>query len=89
MWKPVKLQGYGAGVVTLNARQSPTEKLLNARNKIKWLIDNNMISLLDGQNVNTVFQALGAGQLATEEGAGILVAGLAGNGSGTFGYQRN
>ncbi len=34
MWKPVKLQGWGAGAVTLNARQVPTEKVLAWRAKV-------------------------------------------------------
>jgi hypothetical protein len=94
MWKPVKLQGWGAGKVTINARQSPTEKAMRWRERIAELIDGNAangeISLLPGQEVAAggVFQALGAPTLATEEGAGILVAGTA-TGGARFGHPAN
>lgn len=83
MHKPVKLQGWGAGAVTINARQFPTEKILAWRTKIDELLDGNPangeISLLPGQNVNAgnIFQAFGAPAFPTEEGAGIFVAGIA------------
>ncbi|MEW8322648.1 MAG: hypothetical protein AB2606_08365 [Candidatus Thiodiazotropha taylori] len=82
MWKPVKLQGFGAGAVTINARQSPTEKIIAWR-ELASRLANGSISLLPGQQVgagNPLFEAgvagaLGAPIFATEEGAGILVAG--------------
>ncbi|MEJ2453208.1 MAG: hypothetical protein P8103_03510 [Candidatus Thiodiazotropha sp.] len=83
MYKPVKLQGYGAGKVTINARQSPTDKVLQWRDRIAALTDGNLangeFSLLPGQGAGAggIFQALGAPTLPTEEGAGILVAGIA------------
>ncbi|MCP4992915.1 MAG: hypothetical protein GY934_03880 [Gammaproteobacteria bacterium] len=83
MWKPVKLQGWGAGAVTINARQVPTEKIEGWRARIEELIDgdlvNGEISLLPGQQAGMAgpFQALGASAFPTEEGAGIFVAGLA------------
>lgn len=82
MWKPVKLQGWGAGSVTLNARQVPTNKVQDWRAKVAELTDGNLangeISLLPGQNPGAagVFQALGAALFPTEEGAGIFVAGI-------------
>jgi hypothetical protein len=82
MYKPVKLQGYGAGSVTINARQSPTEKVLRWRDRIAELTDGNLandeFSLLPGQQAGAggIFQALGAPTLPAAEGAGILVAGI-------------
>ncbi|MEJ2465668.1 MAG: hypothetical protein P8045_08170 [Candidatus Thiodiazotropha sp.] len=82
MHKPVKLQGWGAGSVTINARQTPTEKVMAWRTRIEELTDgdltNGEISLLPGQAAGAggVFQALGAPTFPTEEGAGIFVAGL-------------
>ncbi|MEJ2691927.1 MAG: hypothetical protein P8166_02450, partial [Candidatus Thiodiazotropha sp.] len=82
MWKPVRLQGYGAGKVTINARQSPTEKVLQWRDRIAELTDGNLangeFSVLPGQGAGAagLFQALGAPALPTEEGAGIFVAGI-------------
>jgi hypothetical protein len=76
MWKPVKLQGWGAGSVFLNARQVPTEKIDNWRAKVETLVTNGSIELLPGQEfAPTGFQALGAPLFPTEEGAGIFVAG--------------
>ena len=76
MWKPVKLQGWGAGVVTLNARQVPTEKIANWRIKVEQLIADGLIDILPGQDLPLPgFPALGAPVFATEEGAGIFVAG--------------
>ncbi len=94
MHKPVKLQGWGAGSVTINARQVPTEKISAWRAKIDELLDGNPangeISLLPGQQANAtgIFQALGAPAFPTEEGAGIFVAGLA-SGADRFGHPRN
>jgi large repetitive protein len=76
MWKPVKLQGFGAGAVTLNARQSPTEKIANWRTKVEGLVNDGSITQLPGQEAPLPgFTALGAPIFATEEGAGIFVAG--------------
>jgi len=76
MWKPVKLQGWGAGAVTLNARQSPTETLAEWREKIEGLVLGGLVDLLPGQELPLAgFPALGAPIFATEEGAGIFVVG--------------
>ena len=76
MWKPVKLQGWGAGAVTLNARQVPTEKINTWRTLVENLVDQGLITLLPGQELApTGFPALGAPLFPTEEGAGIFVAG--------------
>jgi hypothetical protein len=76
MWKPVKLQGWGADAVILNARQVPTEKLQNWRDKASTLVSNFDIHLLPGQENLPGFGALAGAVFPTEEGAGILVAGL-------------
>ncbi len=85
MWKPVKLQGWGAGAVFLNARQVPTDKLAAWRTKVEGLVNGGSIDLLPGQELApTGFPALGAPLFPTEEGAGIFVAGLA---AGTNSFQ--
>ena len=38
MWKPVKLQGWGADKVFINARQTPTEKVQQWRAKVDQLL---------------------------------------------------
>lgn len=93
MWKPVKLQGWGAGEVTLNARLIPTNKTNDWRALTVALTDGNPangeIDLLPGQTVGQFgFPALGAQVFATEEGAGILVAGRA-SGPDAFGTLAN
>ncbi|MEW7972621.1 MAG: hypothetical protein AB2810_07155 [Candidatus Thiodiazotropha endolucinida] len=89
MWKPVKLQGWGAGAVTLNARQVPTEKVANWRNLATTLESNGSISLLPGQALAPFgFPGLGAQLFPTEEGAGIFVAGT-NSGGNRFGHPRN
>ena len=69
LWKPVKLQGWGAGAVILSARQIPTESLNAWRTKTQELVTNNNITPLPGQ---------AAPWFTSEEGAGIFVAGLDG-----------
>jgi len=76
MWKPVKLQGWGAGEVTINARQVPAEKVVNWRAKVKALEAAGLIDRLPGQVVAPFgFPALAEGTFPTEEGAGIFVVG--------------
>jgi len=89
MWKPVKLQGWGAGVVTINARQVPTEKVANWRDKVVELVTVGMIDQLPGQeNPLPGFPALAEGEFPTEEGAGIFVAGKS-SGNNSFGNPQN
>ncbi|WAK01104.1 hypothetical protein [Methylobacter sp. YRD-M1] len=72
MWKPVKLQGWGAGVTTINARQVPTENIIAWRDKVRNLVENGSISKLPGQVIGLPgFPALNEGVFPTEEGAGI------------------
>ncbi|MFY9975665.1 MAG: right-handed parallel beta-helix repeat-containing protein, partial [Chromatiaceae bacterium] len=78
MWKPLKLQGWGAGAVFINARQSPTEKIIAWRTKVEGLVADGLIDPLPGQDLPLPgFPALGANIFATEEGAGIFLAGKA------------
>jgi len=89
MWKPVKLQGWGAGVVTINARQVPTEKVANWRIKLQGLLDLGSIDQLPGQEAGLPgFPALAEAVFPTEEGAGIFVAGKS-SGNNSFGQQKN
>lgn len=84
MWKPVQLQGWGAGAVRINAVKSPAEKLLAWRNNVTNLIANGDVDLLPEQEV-------GGGvpepvTLFNEEGPGVIV--LA-KGSGPDRFARN
>jgi hypothetical protein len=89
MWKPVKLQGWGAGAVTINARQSPTEKIMAWRALSKYLVDEGSIDQLPGQqNAPFGFPGLNGGVFPTEEGAGVFVAGIR-RGINRFGHPRN
>jgi hypothetical protein len=69
MWKPVQLQGWGAGSTFINAINVPNETLQNLRILIDNLYDAGSFDLAPGQ--------LAAGFLTTgfttEEGAGIFV----------------
>jgi hypothetical protein len=77
MWKPVKLQGWGAGAVTLNARQVPTEKVTDWRKLATTLESEGLITTLPGQTLAPFgFPGLGANLFPTEEGAGVFVAGI-------------
>ena len=71
MWKPVHLQGWGPGAVTINPVKAPAEKLQAWRNKVRQLITSGAVDLLPGQPVN--FDTVEPGSLNTEEGAGVLV----------------
>ena len=73
MWKPVRLQGSGAGSTIINAVKTPQEKLDLWRTKVAGLIDGGMVDLLPGQNGIDGAPVIGPGYLGTEEGAGITV----------------
>ncbi len=73
MWKPVRLQGYGAGSTIINATKRPTEVLEDWRQKIQGLLDDREVRLLPGQVEQTA--VFGTGLFATELGAGVLVLG--------------
>lgn len=74
MWKPVRLQGWGAPVTTINAVKAPAEKLQNWRDKVKNLITTGAVDLLPAQEI--IFNADPAVEPVTlfkEEGPGIIV----------------
>jgi hypothetical protein len=83
MWKPVRLQGWGEGSVTLNASQSLSNRLLDQRQTIAYLLDPNgdgdpkdaLITLLEAQQGLFDPNAIEPNVLRTEEGAAILVLG--------------
>ncbi|MEN8178804.1 MAG: hypothetical protein ABFS39_09300 [Pseudomonadota bacterium] len=76
MWKPVKLQGWGAAAVTLNARQSPTEKIIDWRTLATVLDAAGLIDRLIGQQLAPLgFPGLAEAIFPSEEGAGIFVVG--------------
>ncbi len=82
VWKPVKLQGWGAGAVFLNARQVPTEKVNHWRTKSATLVSNSDIDQLPGQEFGVPgFAPLNEVLFPTEEGVGIFVAGKAAGGN--------
>ena len=83
MWKPVRLQGSGAGSTIINAAKFPAEKLDLWRTKVEGLFDAGTIDLLPGQNGVDGAPIIGPGLLGTEEGAGITV--LAKNDTGAPG----
>jgi hypothetical protein len=63
MWKPVRLQGWGAGSTLINAINKPTEKLQQWRKRVSNWVNNDRVDLLPSQ----------LGTFVTEEGAGITV----------------
>lgn len=75
MYKPVKLQGWGAGEVTINARQAPSEKIVAWREKIAQLDSVDFDRLPGQENLPGTFPALAEAILPTEEGTGVLVLG--------------
>ena len=90
MYKPVKLQGWGAAEVILNARQVPTNKALDWRNKVAGYLADTEIDRLPGQNVGvaTGFPGLDEAIFPTEEGAAIFVTGKQA-GTNQFGLPAN
>ncbi|MEJ2273050.1 MAG: Ig-like domain-containing protein [Woeseiaceae bacterium] len=83
MWKPVRLQGAGAGSTFLNGVKRPTEKIVNWRAKMDCLfgIGGGCTQVVDA----LPNQPLGAAGFDTEEGAAITVLGDAG---GNFNMAR-
>lgn len=71
MWKPVKLQGWGASSSIISAINAPAEKLLETRLKMQEVIEGDLVDLLPGQE--PAFGGIEPDALFTEEGAGILV----------------
>jgi hypothetical protein len=83
MYKPVQLQGSGAGTI-INAVKTPNNKLEQWRQKLKGLVvpaSTRQVDLLPGQELdpNIDPQDNEPGLFTTEEGAGITVVGLENN----------
>ena len=75
MWKPVRLQGWGAGSTIINAISPPAEKLRRWREKVAGLVSRGSIDLLPGQAAGPFDPANNEPALFnTEEGPAILVA---------------
>lgn len=72
LWKPVRLQGWGAASTIINAVGVPAEKKTAWRQKVVDLIAANQVSLLPGQQGGGVV-GVEPGTLFTEEGAALLV----------------
>ncbi len=72
MWHPVRLQGWGAGSVRINAVKSPSYKLAYWRQKIENLWNAGAFDILAGQE-GAVAAPLEPALLFNEEGSGILV----------------
>jgi large repetitive protein len=86
MWKPVQLQGWGAGSTIINAVKGfAAERLAAWRARVEELVTTGAVDLLPGQEVG--FGGIEPVTFFTEEGAGVLVAGQA-SGTQSFGYQR-
>lgn len=71
MWKPVQLQGWGAGSSIISAVNAPDQKLLDSRLKVQEVVEGGLVDLLPGQQAP--FGGNVADALFAEEGAGILV----------------
>jgi hypothetical protein len=69
MWKPVRLQGAGAGSTIINAVKRPTEVLLAWREKMQGLFDDNLVDSLPNQQ-------RGAAGFDVSEGAALTVLGI-------------
>jgi hypothetical protein len=85
MWKPVRLQGVGAGAVTLNAAKYPGEKLVPWRQDIDCLFGLNTTNCRPGLTPNAVdplpsqfnnpLEVFVPTALPTEQGAAVTVLG--------------
>lgn len=71
MWKPVRLQGWGAPSTRINAFNEPAEKLQAWREKVEQLVLSGEVDLLPAQEIG--FGGIEPDTLFTEEGAGIIV----------------
>jgi hypothetical protein len=70
MWKPVRLQGSGAGTV-LNAVKLPPEKLAAWQSRVNDLVASGAVDLLPNQP--NQLDLVGPGLFSTEQGGGITV----------------
>jgi hypothetical protein len=87
MYKPVQLQGWGAGSTEINAVKGvAAERLTDWRAKVEQLVTDNVIDMLPGQEA--VFGGIEPVGFFTEEGAGVLVVARR-NGPARFARDRN
>jgi hypothetical protein len=71
MWKPVQLQGWGEGSVTIDAIKAPFNKLSAWRILAESLLDDNLVDLVPGQELG--FGGIEPATFFSEEGAGVFV----------------
>jgi len=71
MWKPVQLQGWGEGSVSIYAINTPLDKLSAWRILAESLLTNGDIELVDGQELG--FGGIEPATFFSEEGAGVFV----------------
>ncbi len=86
MWKPVQLQGWGEGSVTIDAIKAPFNKLADWRLKVEELENGNVISRAPGQELG--FGGIEPETFFSEEGAGVFVLAKS-TGNSRFGSQNN
>ncbi len=85
MWKPVRLQAWGAAATMINAAKTPAEKLHAWRKKMDSLVATGSITLLPGQ-AGTAVGFPEPTMFVEEEGPGVFVAGKdTSTGNGGFG----
>ena len=72
MWKPVQLQGWGPGAVTINAVNTPMEKLQLWRQKVEQLVEDVRRGPAAGPG-GRPSAASNRAPCFTEEGAGVIV----------------
>ncbi len=75
MYKPVRLQGWGAHATVINARKAPGEKLQQWRTKVNSLLTAGAFELLPGQAAGFAVNDNEPILLFDGEGAGITVLG--------------
>jgi len=73
MWKPIRLQGYGAGSTSINAVKVPAEKLQTWRDNISNLFALGAVDTLPGQEL--LLGGIEPEIFTTEEGPGVIVIG--------------
>lgn len=71
MWKPVQLQGWGAGSTFIDAIKTPFEKLVAWRAHAESLLTAENIGLIPGQNLG--FGGIEPDTFFSEEGAGVFI----------------
>lgn len=95
MWKPVRLQGWGAGVSTIDAIATPFEKVEIWRQKVAALHDTESFTALPGQATDYTagLNVIGAGANVLLESPGVMVlakdASVGGGGFGLSGGAPN